>query len=204
MIEILNKTITSRPFREGVLQGKVECGNEKLVVITGDNASGKSLFRKILHLNYQDQKITLVNTSQQGRSESGIVRAMMYGSEADEATGAISTKVFLKAIETGKLGKYPMAILFDEPEIGCSEEVQMAMGIKLASSYLDMKVDCTYIISHSRQLLKQLAPCNPTHVRLGNFISFEEYLNREVIPYDLELLNSNSVELWRKIEKMKK
>jgi len=95
-------------------------------------------------------------------------------------------------------------IMFDEPEIGCSEETQAGMGIRIAKE-LDTLVHLRemYIVTHSRQLVKQLLPLNPTHWRLAeDGMTLQQFVEREVVPTDLDALKEEGLVKWRIVEKI--
>ena len=181
--------------------------NPNLILITGPNASGKSLLRKILHGRVNKKDMIYVNTSQQGRCTGGIERAFIYGSEAEESTGFNSIKQIKKCFNSIKQYEKPCVVMLDEPEIGCSEEVQAAMGIRIADELSRIEdipmLQCFFIITHSRQLVKYISSANPSHWRLsGDNMTLEQFVNREIAPADLDKITEESNEKWRAVAKM--
>lgn len=195
MLEMLNDIASSILFtNDSPFRMSIQPGNGKLIVITGDNCSGKSLLRKLLHCDYDDNKIKFMHFSQAGRSRSGIERQFIYGTEEDDSTGHNSVKLI------NRLFRYlsndePTAVLLDEPEIGCSEELQLSIGNYLLDNMEAINNTVAfYVITHSRLIASRLLTVNPTHVRMGSELTLKQYCEREVIPADLEsFANRNSV-----------
>ena len=63
-----------------------------------------------------------------------------------------------------------------------------------------------YIITHSRQVAKQLLPLNPTHWRLSkDGMTLQEWVDRPVVPVEsLEELKTMGHDRWCQVEKMLK
>lgn len=189
------------PFRMNFKQN-----NPKLCVITGNNASGKSLLRKLIYNEYLDRKVELMHLSMAARCRSGMHRVFLYGSEEDQATGHNTAKGILDAIKTSKSRDKPHSLLFDEPEIGCSDELAAGIGFNLATALPTLdKLECCYVISHNRYLINQLSPLNPSHVHLmsnkHDYISLQDWLDRPVNPvYVLKTVIDQGVSGWRYVE----
>ena len=207
MFDIIDNILNGRWFKEpSPFQSHLERGHPKLCVITGQNTTGKSVLRKIIHNHYYDRNIEYMSISQEQKcSGSGIERVLIYGTEQDESTGYNSVKTILKAIQTGQSRENPFAIMLDEPEIGCSEETQAGIGLKLVKEIDTMpNLDGLYVVTHSRQLVKNLISIKPTHWHLGNKLSLEEWLERDIVPANLEALLVEGKEKWHAVNKMRK
>lgn len=206
MFELIQLVSEGRWFKEpSPFRCIVQTHHPKLCVITGPNVSGKSLLRKVLQGNCGRQKIECIHLSQAGRCESGIVRALVYGDEREDSTGKNSVSTFLTAIKTGQKREHPFVIVFDEPEIGCSEELQMAVGLRLARDLDTMpNMVAAFVISHSRQLVRHLLPLNPTHWRLSeDGMTLQQWTEREILPIDdLDSLNDVCHKRWSIINNM--
>lgn len=208
MLEILQSVIEGNVFKEH-FKCSLQVAHSKLCIVTGPNASGKSLLRKVLNSHYGKHKMLLIHLSQAARSRSGIEKVMMYGSEEDDSTGVISISVFLKAFKNIDMKAEPTGLLIDEPEIGCSEEVQMAMGSHIAKKIqeLPMLHGC-YVVTHSRLLVQSLLHLKPTHFRLQDDMTLEQWANRSVQPADLEKVIEQGREGYRLVnsilDKLKK
>lgn len=208
MIDIIKGIVEGRWFKEpSPFRCSLQIGHPKLCVITGKNASGKSVIRKILHNHHDDHKLKYMVLSQEGRCASGgFERLFLYGTEKDESTGYNSVKMLLKAIQSGQSWEQPFGMMIDEPEIGCSEETQAAMGLRIARDFDTLpQLNGMFIITHSRQLVKNLLSVKPTHWRLEeDGLSLEQWVEREVVPCDLEALLSEAKEKWHLVNAMTK
>jgi len=210
--EIIEKILNGKWFsgENAPFKAKFTLENPHLTIITGPNASGKSVLRKILNSAAYDNNILYINTSQSDRSNSsGLKRVAMYGSELDDSTGYNSVKCLLGAFRTTNNSEKNNIVMLDEPEIGCSEEVQAAMGKRIADEMSNLetksKLLCCFVITHSRELVKSLMHLKPSHWRLSNDgLTLSEYTNREVIPANLEELIEQGHKTWSLVEKTMK
>lgn len=188
-----------------IFKADLQIGSPKLCVITGNNTSGKSVLRKILHLHHDKQKVEYIHLSQSGRSHSsGLFRVAVYGSEEDESTGYNSSQLVTKAIKNGQQREKPFSLMFDEPEIGCSEELALSLGMYLADKIETMPhLAGMFVVTHSRQIVKALLPLNPTHFRMGgDQITLEQWMNREISPISIEELQNLGIERWRAVQQI--
>lgn len=206
MIELINRIAEGRWFKEpSPFRCALQVGHPQLCVITGQNASGKSLVRKVLQNHCAEGKIEYIHMSQCGRGQGGIVGALIYGSEVDESTGKNSVKTLLTAFKTGQQRDKPFVLMFDEPEIGCSEEVQAGMGLRIMRDFGTMpNMVGMFIVTHGRNLVKQLLPMNPTHWRMSeDAMTLDQWVNREIVPVEsLEDLTTLGHERWCQVEQM--
>ncbi len=161
-----------------------------ILVVTGPNAAGKSLFRKYVQMlikNDYDEINECIHLSQQGRATAGFQRAFIYGSEDDESTGAISCHTFETAISTSLGREKGHILIWDEPEIGMGEELQMG-----AARWLRNKLEENWpthlqgviLMSHSRLFIKeimQFPEAKFMHIG-GDDMTLEQWLNREILP----------------------
>jgi predicted ATPase len=196
-MEILEKILGGRwNGPESPIKINFQRNNPKLVVITGPNASGKSVLRKILTNNY---KKNLIFLSQEGRCQSGIPRCFIYGDEQEDSTGFNTIKSLLTGIKSAKDGRH---LFLDEPEIGCSEEVQAAIGQRIVEELDNLQM--VYIVSHSRILVDRLMRREPSHIRLEDDMTLYEWLNRRIEPVVLEDVLAKGYDMHKKISKMTK
>jgi hypothetical protein len=207
MFDVIDDIVAGKWFKQpSPFRCVVEKGHPKLCVITGPNTSGKSLLRKVIHNRYADRKMEYMAVSQEQRCAShGIQRLLIYGTETDESTGYNSVKMLLKAFQTGQSREKPFAIMLDEPEIGCSDETQAGIGLRIAREIDTMpNLHGMFVVTHSRQLVKNLIQTiQPTHWRLGeDGLNLEQWLNRDVVATDLDALLSDGKEKWHAVHKM--
>lgn len=112
-------------FLELVGMKGVTWRGKELLVVTGANASGKSLVRRLFQVFVKKRGFEVIHLSQEGRDAGGFARVFVYGSEGDEATGVISAKTLVKGFRTSRNRDNEHLMIYDEPEIGMSEEAEM-------------------------------------------------------------------------------
>lgn len=206
LIELLKEAQNFRVMKN-VFPNQLTEANSKLCIVTGNNTSGKSLLRKVLHVCCDDDKTEYIHLSQQGRStgDIGALKSFVYGNERDESTGYNSTNTILGAIRTGIAREKPFVLMLDEPEIGCSEELAAALAIRLDRD-MDLMTHMVgmIIVTHSRQVAKHLLKRNPSHLRMSDDgMTLEQWINRETTPVEsIEALMELGLERWRAIEKI--
>lgn len=140
------------------------------VLVTGDNATGKSLFAKVLGANlarkaetaFGRERIAVYNLGMGLRTAHGMARSFVYGGyEGDSSTGAMS----LRAVEGGlrqchpeRPRREPCILILDEPDIGLSDAYATALGDLVADETvtLDPQVLAIVVVSHNRLFLNRL------------------------------------------------
>lgn len=145
-------------------------GHERFVLITGDNASGKSFMAKHLKVGFDEsgEKIEFIPVSMEMRTAPGMQRAFMFGME-DHSTGNVSVRSVLTGLRTCRERTQRHFMLLDEPDIGVSESYARAMGEVIAQFVADMP-EMTVglaVVTHSRPLVRELMAVNPTSIRIG-------------------------------------
>lgn len=167
----------------------------KITILTGNNASGKSLIRKVLWQRIKE----LVNdgrgdrqyvweTSMERRTSQLSALGALSGAFRDNEWIATSANTILsinRFFQTDSETKH--YIVFDEPEVGCGEEVQLGIANKINEKSNFFKNDNLglLIITHSRLIVK--------NTNCDVFINLEgrtkeEWLNREVVAKDIDEL----------------
>lgn len=181
------------------------------IIISGDNASGKSFFcsalQTFLAKNDGDKggKFLGMNFSMNRRTSPNISRAFIYGDEANQSTGEISIHSILGAINNSRKYDENHIIIFDEPDIGLSEAFIPALGQYIAQYYEDLPKAAGGIIlvTHSRLLTKELMKINPMTIRIGSQQNTLDWIqNGSPVKTIDDLLNINktSHERFGKIE----
>jgi len=195
------RLLECRVFEDGSLfPMRLKRGRGRMFVVTGGNAAGKSLVRRVAGLICRDDKQEFMGLSMEGRSGSslmnGPVRAMLYGDESYNATGLLSAGLVLSGISTCRSRENRHTIFWDEPDLGLSDEAAAAVGIKLAEFADDLpdKTEAVFVATHSRHLVKQVLPARPhwIHMGEGEHKTLAEWADREVEPADLELLEKEA------------
>lgn len=161
-------------------------GQGKAAVITGPNASGKSLLAQIVAARAHQQGMVPASISIRERTGaglhemSGMRRMMMFGDEHEQSTGATS----LRALEGGfrSIHNYakekPAILILDEPELGLSEDYAAALGTWLAQQAQALedqpRLPGILVITHSRPLVRALNDALRASGHSPHLMSMEE------------------------------
>lgn len=185
--------------------------HKDITILTGNNGSGKSLirtqipfyFRDMFKLkNIKDTKGMVKSTSMDARTQSRPEFGGLSGILNDTSWIATSQNTFhsikglLQSIEKSER-KETKYIIIDEYEIGCSEETIIALS-KYINDYLHKLIDNNIIdgamiITHSR--------IGSEYLKWNHFLniegkSYDEWINRKIIPTDLDELEKNELFLY--------
>ncbi|MFW6220000.1 MAG: hypothetical protein ACOC33_04095 [bacterium] len=184
------------------IQVKFDVGNENLVLITGDNATGKSFVRRLYQSVIKLNNTETIHLSQQGRCSSGIPSLLIYGDETHDSTGNNTVNTIFGGINTCKSRNNKHYIIWDEPEIGLSEKYAGGVGVEIKKFVEDLPklTQGVVIITHSKPLVKQLLPINPSHLRLGNCPNLTEWINKIEEPGDLNELRERNRQTYKAIQ----
>lgn len=180
-------THQDNPFR-----ANIEPGDPRIVLVVGDNASGKSFFVDNVRRIAKDisEDVSTVSISIRERTGSGLDdmaglrRSMMFGNESEQSTGATSAgmikKGFSNVLSRLEEGKKVILVL-DEPELGLAETFHRAVGELIAQEVKALHSESEFsvlVVSHSRKLADGLfdgLDANPTTVTMGNHGDFEQW-----------------------------
>jgi len=190
----------------------------KITILTGSNGSGKSLIRKQMPFNMMermgstdtsDTKGLIGSTSMDARTsqnpEWGALSSVMNDTTwiATSQNTFSAMKSLFHAVRTHKTYKY---IIIDEFEIGCGEETALALSLFINSELEDMlqntQLEGALIITHSR-----IGVSNINHDDFLNIegMTKDEWLNRKIIPVDLDELDANELFFYiRDLKEVKK
>lgn len=158
----------------------VTAGGTRLLVITGENASGKSLFFRILTHQVQDAGPLPVTVSIRERSGGGMRQAFMFGEEATQSTGAASINTVRAAFKNLDRTQGSMLGL-DEPELGLSDGYAAALGTYIGQQAKSIPAQCAgvVVVTHNRALVRALLDeygRAPTFVAVGHNLTLEEWI----------------------------
>lgn len=193
------------PYFSDVLKCCYTPGKSDLLVITGENATGKSFIRRILSAACNKTEIEAIPVSMELRTAGGIVSAFVFGSESYEATGDLSGKSVLGAISTSKAREKHHAIIWDEPDIGLSDNYAAGVGLEIKEfiEKAPKKLFFAAVATHRKVLIQQLLSCQPHHLRLGtDNYSLEDVISSPVTPKRLSQLREDSHGLYQRIQKL--
>lgn len=167
-------------------------------MVTGENASGKSVFRRALSRAARENGLEVMHLSPEGKAQGGIVGAMIYGSEEDQSTGSNSARMMLKAMETAQKRDARHILIFDEPDTGLSDEYAAGAGQEMAKfcENLPEMTSLVVVISHRRVLLSELSRLSPAHLAVGHNMNLSEWLGREITPRPLSELKERDRKMF--------
>lgn len=198
------------PFRATVVSG-----DPRLLLLVGENASGKSLFFRVLMSRFQIADTSPITISIRERCGSGyhemagMRRVMMFGDEHEQSTGATSVNVINSGFKN--LDSREKSVLgLDEPELGLSDGYAGALGEFIGDKAMEIPTTCrgVVVVTHSRTmvhgLLRNFMP-TPTFVRTGEGpATLDEWLETPETHSVDELLTLQEVALdrWRTTSKL--
>lgn len=202
--------------RDSPFQASVDPGDPKLLLIVGENASGKSLFFRMLCSKIHLAGSTAFTISIRERSGGGtgemnrMRQVMMFGEEAEQSTGATSVKV----IDAGfnQLKNNGNILGLDEPEMGLSDGYAYALGRYIGDKSREIPKKCrgVVVVTHNRHLVEGLIVGHgktPTFVRTGSDkADIDTWLTTPEDHTVAELLALPEVglERWRAVNKLLK
>ncbi|OHD23654.1 MAG: hypothetical protein A2Y38_23435 [Spirochaetes bacterium GWB1_59_5] len=160
----------------------------KLVLVLGENAGGKSFFRRIIReltriarVNDMGKHIPagpfpvaeMVHLSMEGRTGGGFASSCVYGTEGWLSTGANSAHTITKGIETLQGRGHRTVAYWDEPDIGMSNGCAAGAGVTLRTfvESPSLLVQAIFVTTHSVPLAWQLTTGlthKPHYVYLGS------------------------------------
>ena len=176
----------------------------KVTVLTGENASGKSLIRKCVGAHLQNEytgsgRIKVCHSSMEQRT--GLHSEMGGGGvflrDVEWIATSINSIDFIKRV----LNENDRYIILDEPEIGLSESIQYSLAHYLNKVIPEIikKNLGILIITHSKVLVKALSICDEFVNIQGK--TYDEWINAEPELIDIEELSKNSDALYLEINK---
>lgn len=184
-------------------------GKGKLIVVVGDNASGKSFFRRIIQLWCKKAEVECMHISVEGRRNVSYAPwlTFVYGDEAHESTGVNSAGTVLAGIRSCVGREKAHVIFWDEPDLGLGENWAAGIGQKICEFAQDIpaKTKAAFVVTHSRALVRELLPANPFFLHLGVEPEkapqdLQAWLDRPIEPMDPELLQKRSRARFKKIQ----
>ena len=157
-----------------------------VLVVTGKNAVGKSLLRRYLQMTLcQDHNFEVMHLSQQDRADSdGIMRVMVYGSEREESTGTMTAKTFIAGMRTMRGRDKAHAIIWDEPEIGMGEELQIGTANWLCEQLADWPTHLQGVIllTHSKHFVRRVMEFpGAKWLSMDGVETAQKWLNRKLV-----------------------
>ena len=178
-VDVWEEFVELEDFKEKareIIPSLLEVGARRdVIVVTGENASGKSLAFMIMNQlgrNYAKQDevdLEVMDIGMGRRTRSGIERAFIFGDENTDSTGNISLKVMQTAIANSRKRERCHYLMLDEPDIGVGEGYHNAIGRYLADYAGEMANKCLGLVvaTHSRRITERLLEAGASSLRLG-------------------------------------
>jgi hypothetical protein len=181
-------------------------GRDPLVVVVGDNASGKSLARRVLSSICKENRTEFIGLSMEGRgSYMGGANGLVYGAEAWQSTGENSASTVLAGIRTCRSRERDHVVFWDEPNLGLADGWSAGMG-KTIRQFAAEPPEHTlgvFVVTHSKVLVSQLADLAPHFLYFGEEdvpSDLSDWLTRPVVPRDLPALPGLSHDRFLRIQ----
>lgn len=152
----------------------------RLALIQGENAGGKSLFRRFIQVfcskgeKYPVQEVIHLSMESRcgGIGGSAIARGFIYGDESWRATSSNTANTIEGSINTATGRDHPVVVYWDEPDIGMSARSAAGAGVRIAQwvDNLPEHVLAVFVTSHSPHLIHQLlrVKLKPHYICLGS------------------------------------
>lgn len=152
-------TADESPFR-----GTLVDGDERVLLVTGENASGKSLaFRLIMQLansgGVEPIAVSIRERTASGTDEMArMKRVFTYGDEETSSTGSVSARVVQSGFDALDTWGNPVILALDEPELGLSDGYARALGEYIGARAQGMAGNAcgVMVVTHSRALARGL------------------------------------------------
>lgn len=136
-----------------------------LVVVVGENASGKSFFRRCVYEMSRRSKIECLHISMEGRTAGyNMLRSFIYGAEDYEATVINSIRTVLSGIKTSQSREVAHTLVWDEPDLGLSEGNAASVGARIAmlADEPPKQLRAALVMTHRKALVQALIAASPT------------------------------------------
>jgi hypothetical protein len=166
--------------------GWTEPPPSQLLVVTGANAAGKSLCRRMYSLacKKEGSAMEFIGVSIEFQTQGFMAMSFVFGDESCEATGINRAHTLISGFDTSHSRGKPHLIVYDEPEIGMSEELQHTSVDYLISQFQNWPefLEGMVFFTHSRIFAGRLVQEQGAQfVNLKNeFPTIEEWLARDV------------------------
>ena len=201
-------------------------GKSKLILVLGENAGGKSFFRRMVqcvvsknHGPTDGQPVDeCIHLSMQARTDTGldmmpIARAMVYGDENYNATGVLTAHTIEGAISTATKRDHSVVIYWDEPDIGMAARSAAGAGVRIREfvDNLPAHIKAVVVTSHSPHLVAQLLKAKqaPHYIYLGDAQGpstaqawVTEQLDPNIVPRTPQQLSEDGHVRFRLIQKI--
>lgn len=215
---LVNRVVNDMlPFVE--YEGKVAIpwhwvkGTHPLFLILGENAGGKSFFRRTLQVLAQEARykevIHLSMESRAGMNMMGAMKGFVYGDEERNSTGENSAYTVMTAVKTCRGREHDHLLYWDEPDVGMSENSAAGAGVEIAKFMLKRPKHTrgVFVTTHSRPLVEQLLSVKPHYLHLGVPSdkappTLRDWLDRPIVPISPEKVMEASHKRFKAIQRI--
>lgn len=176
----------------------------RVIILTGDNGSGKSLIRKLIPRQLSDlnggEDVKVATTSMDKRAgiDANIGGLSVFNRDCEWLATSNNSFSVLKGIVGNTKDRF---VIIDEPEIGMSESLQMSVGRWLDDRLPEVieRNKCVMIITHSKRLVEQIRSDHDFINIQG--LSEREWLDKEPEMINLEDWEKHNLEMYRALQK---
>ena len=186
-----------------------ERGRGRLIVVVGENASGKSFFRRCVSGTCRRAAVECIHISMEGRSGDGSsfggLRPFVYGDENEQSTGENSVGTVLGGIRTCEGREGPHVMVWDEPDLGLSDSWAAGMGeaIRDFAARPGAHTRAIVLVTHRRALLAPILESPHHYLHLGAVRApktLAAWFEQPILSRDISELAGESRKRWRAIE----
>jgi hypothetical protein len=180
-----------------------------LVLVVGENASGKSFIRRLVTAVCREVSIECIHTSMEGRGGSyGGLRGFIYGDESWKSTGVNSVGTVSMGIRTCLAREKSHVVFWDEPDLGLSENGAAGVGQAIASYAMspNPKTVAAVVVTHSKplvqEILHQLTP-HYLHLGVGPLkapATLADWIKMPVVPRSIEDIEKEGLRRFKLIQ----
>lgn len=198
---------TRRVMARDLIPNRYQQGEGKLCLVLGDNATGKSMVRRLVSMRCKDLGVEAIPLSMEGRAGSGGMgglKGMVYGDEDWKSTGHNSAGTAASMMKTSRSRTRPHMVYLDEPDTGLGDRWARSLGRSLADFLREPPehLAALFLTTHRTCLVRELVDLQP-HVLLvgcGWPRTLKQWLAGDPRdPEPLEKLGERGIELFRKI-----
>lgn len=172
---------------------KISVKKGQISILTGKNGSGKSFLRgQLISKVKKDlgKDAVLGHASMALRTGSNPSMGALSGMARDLpwlATSNSTLHTIRMVYNTLKNSNQDSYMVIDEPEIGCSEETELALSLWLNDLFAEWKpIGGVLIITHSKHIVKNIK--FDKFYSLDGYTTVDEWLNRPIVPTNLDEL----------------
>jgi energy-coupling factor transporter ATP-binding protein EcfA2 len=187
---------------QDIIPVHLQPGHSRLLVITGENATGKSLLRRILQQLARQDEVEAIAISPEYRQMGGIARAFVYGDETNQASGQIACHVVTTAIRTSQGREKPHVIILDEPDMGLSDNASAGVAQAIVNYCNEPSPYLGYfaVITHRKAMLSLFAQAEVSHIRVGDELSLAQVVEQPIVPIAPEVLQERAYEMFQRVK----